>query len=170
MIDTTTGSPRPPLRMMAPSGAPIRKKIMIDTGSDIFLCHSTLLRYSWLSASLAADSSNENMLRELLASVRAWFHIRALSRSLSAERESIASRLPKPLLSLRRLSGCGSTELSRENICSLSSGSYERVVALFTRISSESISCCSSLMFLVWLFENWLASLRCMAKPSMGIV
>lgn len=52
----------------------------------------------------------------------------------------------------------------------LVSGSYERVVALFTRISSESISCCSSLMFLVWLFENWLASLRCMAKPSMGIV
>ena len=44
MIDTTTGSPSPPLRMMAPSGAPIRKKIMIDTGSDIFLCHSTLLR------------------------------------------------------------------------------------------------------------------------------
>ena len=33
-----------PLRMMAPSGAPIRKKIRIDTGSDIFLCHSTFDR------------------------------------------------------------------------------------------------------------------------------
>ena len=51
--------PSPPLRIMAPSGAPIRKKIMIDTGSDIFLCHSTLYRYNWFSASLEVASSNE---------------------------------------------------------------------------------------------------------------
>ena len=83
--------------------------------------------------------------------------------------ESIAAMSRNRLLSMRRLSGCGSTELSREKICSLSSGSYERVVALFTIFSSESMSCCSSLIFFVWLFENWLASVRPIAKPSIGI-
>ena len=46
-----------------------------DTGSDIFLCHSTLLRYSWLSASLAADSSNEKI--SLPVSIMIFFLIGA---------------------------------------------------------------------------------------------
>lgn len=62
-----------------------------------------------------------------------------------------------------------STELSLAKICSLSSGSYERPVTELTSTSSESMSCCSSLMFLVWLLENWSELLRSIAKPSIEI-
>ena len=44
ITEMTIGVPRPPLRIMAPSGAPIRKKIMIEIGSEILRCHSILLR------------------------------------------------------------------------------------------------------------------------------
>ena len=41
---------------------------------------------------------------------------------------------------------------------------------VLTSTSSESMSFCSSWMFLVCELENWLASVRPIAKPDMGIV
>ena len=36
----TTGIPNPPFRMMAPKGAPMKKKMMQASESVIFLCQS----------------------------------------------------------------------------------------------------------------------------------
>ena len=41
MTEMTVGMPRPPLRMMAPSGAPTKKKMRHASASVIFWCHST---------------------------------------------------------------------------------------------------------------------------------
>ena len=40
--ETITGIPKPPFLIIAPSGAPIKKKIIQATASVHFLCHSTL--------------------------------------------------------------------------------------------------------------------------------
>ena len=44
MTEMTTGIPNPPLRMMAPSGAPIKKKTMQAKDKVNFLCHSVKWR------------------------------------------------------------------------------------------------------------------------------
>ena len=41
MTEMTVGIPRPPLRMMAPRGAPTKKKTRQARESVIFWCHST---------------------------------------------------------------------------------------------------------------------------------
>ena len=40
--EITTGSPNPPFRMMAPSGAPMKKKMRQAKLKVNFLCHSFL--------------------------------------------------------------------------------------------------------------------------------
>ena len=48
VTDMTTGTPKPPLRMMAPRGAPIKKKNRQANESVNFLCHSTqCVRVDW---------------------------------------------------------------------------------------------------------------------------
>ena len=51
MTEMTVGRPRPPLRMMAPSGAPMKKKSRQASESVIFWCHSTQWRRMELSVS-----------------------------------------------------------------------------------------------------------------------
>ena len=44
MTEMTTGIPNPPLRMMAPKGAPIKKNTKQAKESVNFLCHSVMWR------------------------------------------------------------------------------------------------------------------------------
>ena len=50
--ETTTGMPRPPFRMIAPSGAPMKKKIRQANDSVILLCHSVSCLRMFLSLSV----------------------------------------------------------------------------------------------------------------------
>ena len=52
MTEMTTGNPNPPLRMMAPSGAPMKKKMRQLSERVIFLCQSLWCRRMFLSASV----------------------------------------------------------------------------------------------------------------------
>ena len=50
--DINTGNPSPPFRMMAPSGAPMKKNMMHDSASVIFATHSILCILISLSPSV----------------------------------------------------------------------------------------------------------------------
>ena len=63
--DMSTGRPKPPLRMMAPSGAPIKKKMMHDKASVIFATHSILCwRMSRSPSSVMSDLNSRSYLRD----------------------------------------------------------------------------------------------------------
>ena len=68
-------------------------------------------------------SSKEKRPREFLALARAMPHTLSRSRRPSRAMESAMRASRNPLLSMRALSGRGSTWLSLAKICSLSSGS-----------------------------------------------
>ena len=51
ITEITTGKPKPPLRMMAPSGAPMKKNIKQLSDKVIFLCQSLWCRRMFLSVS-----------------------------------------------------------------------------------------------------------------------
>ena len=55
--DTTTGMPNPPLRIIAPKGAPIKKNTKQANDNVNFLCHSISERITYSSLFPAYDSS-----------------------------------------------------------------------------------------------------------------
>ena len=62
MMDTTTGMPSPPLRMMAPSGAPMKKKMMHASERVNFLFISTQWRRMMLLPSFIVSDLMERSL------------------------------------------------------------------------------------------------------------
>ena len=75
--DTTTGIPSPPFRMMAPKGAPMKKKMRQASDKVILLCHSVSclrMRFSpSVTMKLLKAQSPEALSLELKAELSTFF-------------------------------------------------------------------------------------------------
>ena len=95
--EITTGIPNPPFRIIAPSGAPIKKKNTHANESVIFLCQSDLCERMLLSLS---SVTNDFMLQsELKDDILLSVADNVLSLSSELKERNILSVLRKAILS-----------------------------------------------------------------------